>query len=413
MRHEMRAAADHWEFAGKGVIVRVRSILVLADYFLPHRGGSRVYYYMLYQDLVKNRPDRVTVLTKKVPGWEDFDRNHLGTGLRIVRRFHPWPDWRYWQWSKLIADVGSALWWTLCEKIDLIHSGDLFPQGVVSVILKRILGVPFVAYCHGEEVTQIDRRRLQPKMRDMIYKSADAVIAANGFARGLLLRIGVAESRIFKILPGVDMSSFAPAPKDAALIARFGLDGKVVVMSVSRLVERKGHSHVLKALRQVRDSVPEFHYLIVGDGPERKNIEQLVADLGLGRQVTVVGGVSGEDLGKFYNLCDLFVLANRDVEGDVEGFGMVFLEANACGKPVLGGRTGGTSEAVIEGSTGLLVDPEDIDQIASALRLLISDAALRERLGAAGLARVRADFSWDTRTEQLSAVSEFVLGHRN
>jgi phosphatidylinositol alpha-1,6-mannosyltransferase len=229
----------------------------------------------------------------------------------------------------------------------------------------------------------------------------------------LLLRIGVAESRIFKILPGVDMSSFAPAPKDAALIAKFGLDGKVVVMSVSRLVERKGHSHVLKALRQVRDSVPEFHYLIVGDGPERKNIEQLVADLGLGRQVTVVGGVSGEDLGKFYNLCDLFVLANRDVEGDVEGFGMVFLEANACGKPVLGGRTGGTSEAVIEGSTGLLVDPEDIDQIASALRLLISDAALRERLGAAGLARVRADFSWDTRTEQLSAVSEFVLGHRN
>lgn len=373
-------------------------------------GGSRVYYYRLYSELIHKYPDRVTILTKKVPGWKEFDSLHSIPALRIVRRFHPLPNWRYEQLPKLFPDLANACLFAKKYQPDVIHSGDLFSQGLVSVIIKKVLRIPFVAYCHGEEVTQIDYRRFQPKMRNLIYQSADAVVAANGFARASLIRIGVPESKIFTITPGVDTSRFLSRAAHPALVSKFGLSGKVVLVSVSRLVERKGHSHVLKALAKVRDIVPAFHYLIVGDGPEREKINNLIARLKLERHVSMVGKVVDKELIDFYNLCDLFVLANRDIEGDLEGFGMVFLEANACGKAVLGGRTGGTSEAVIENSTGLLVDPENIDEIASALKTLISQPDLRKRLGANGLQRARAEFSWPKRAEQLRAVNEFVLG---
>jgi phosphatidylinositol alpha-1,6-mannosyltransferase len=353
------------------------------------------------------------VLTKKVPGWEEFDSHHLTSTLQIVRRFHPWPNWRYEQWPKLFPDFVNTWLFIRRKQVDVIHSGDLFPQGIVSVLLKTMLQIPFVAYCHGEELTQIDYRRFQPKIRNLVYKSADAVIAANGFARANLIRIGVPEERIFTITPGVDTSIFAPRVADPALVSKFDLSGKVVLLSVSRLVERKGHNHVLKALAKVRAIVPEFHYLIVGDGPERENIKNLIASLELERHVSMVGKVADEELSKFYNLCDLFVLANRDINGDVEGFGMVFLEANACGKAVLGGRTGGTSEAVIENSTGLLVDPENIDEIAFALKTLISRPELRKRFGVNGFQRARAAFFWPNQAEKLRMVNEFVLRSKN
>jgi phosphatidyl-myo-inositol dimannoside synthase len=390
--------------------IKSTNILFLTDFFLPHTGGSRVYYHRLLSELVQQYPDRVTVLTKKVPGWEEYDDRQLNSALRIVRRFYPWPNWRYEQWPKYIPDLANVWLFARNNNIDIIHSGDLFPEGLVSVVVKKVLRIPFVAYCHGEEVTQIDYRRFLPKIRDLVYRSADAVVAANGFARACLVRIGVPEDRIFTITPGVDMATFMPKAANPALVTRYGVSGKVVLLSVSRLVERKGHSQILKALGKVRDSIPEFHYLIIGEGPEREKIKRIVAELGLGRHVSMVGKVASEELIDFYNLCDLFVLANRDIQGDVEGFGMVFLEANACGKAVLGGRTGGTSEAVIDNSTGLLVDPENIDEIASALRILISEPDLRKRFGAYGLQRARSDFAWAKRAEQLRSVNEFVLG---
>lgn len=386
------------------------NVLLSTDAFLPHTGGSRVYYYTLYRELVRRYPDRVTILTKKVPGWESFDRLHSSDAMRIVRRFHPLPSWRYGQLPKFFPDLLNTWLWAAKVRADIIHCGDLFPQGLACVVLKKALRIPYVAYCHGEEVTQIDYRRFQPRMRNLVYRSADAVIAANEFARSNLVRIGVPLQRIFKILPGVDIENFVPRAAREDLVRRYGLAGKVVLLSVSRLVERKGHAQVLKALARLRESVPDFHYLIVGDGPEWQRIEGLIRELGLEGRVSMAGKVAAEELTDFYNCCDLFVLANRDIEGDVEGFGMVFLEANACGKPVLGGRTGGTSEAVIEGATGLLVDPESLDEIAAALTRLLSSAELRGRLGNQGLARARADFAWHTRAEPLRAVSERVLG---
>jgi hypothetical protein len=137
----------------------------------------------------------------------------------------------------------------------------------------------------------------------------------------------------------------------------------------------------------------------------------MVQDAGLKRRVTFAGYVAAEQLPDIYNLCDIMLMPNRlEEDGDVEGFGIVFLEANAAGKPVIGGRTGGAAEAIADGSTGFLVNPNDHQEIAGSLRRLLEDPGLREKFGAAGVRRVRSDFSWETRAKILRKVSLDILG---
>jgi len=387
------------------------NLVLMSDSFLPHAGGSRVYYYNLYRHLTEQFPDQVTVLTKKVPGWKKFDQQASGEGFRIIRRSRPLPNWKYHQLPKIIFPLAQAFRFVRSHAVDLVHVGDLFPQGVIAMGLRKTYGTPYLVYCHGEEITQTDHRRYQPRLRDSIYKSADAVIAANEFARENLIRIGVAQDNIFKIAPGVDSERFSPRAPSADLVRKLGLGGKTILLSVGRLVARKGHDRVLQALARIRHRLSPFLYLIAGEGPERASILSLAAQLGLSQHVTLLGKVVDEQLPDIYNLCDIFVLANREVEGDLEGFGLVFLEANACGKPVLGCRSGGTSEAVVDNVTGMLADGENADDLAGALELLISNSELRRRMGMAGRRRAEEEFSWQSRAVLLHEVCGTVLGH--
>jgi phosphatidylinositol alpha-1,6-mannosyltransferase len=148
-------------------------------------------------------------------------------------------------------------------------------------------------------------------------------------------------------------------------------------------------------------TTPRPRYLIAGEGPERASLVARAVELGLANDVIFLGKVSEEELPGLYNLCDLFALANREHRGCVEGFGMVFLEAGACGKPVLAGRTGGTQGAVLDNKTGLMFDPEDPRQVTSALNLMLSSPDLRRRMGNAGREHAEA-FSWDVSARQLN-----------
>jgi phosphatidylinositol alpha-1,6-mannosyltransferase len=179
---------------------------------------------------------------------------------------------------------------------------------------------------------------------------------------------------------------------------------------VARLTPRKGHATVLRALAKVLPSIPDAAYLIVGKGEERERLERLAADLGISEAVRFVGYVPEEDLPDFYNLCDVFVMMNHQEEnGDIEGFGMVFLEASAMGKAVVGGRSGGTEDSVQHGTTGFLVDPDNVEELAATLRLVLENDELRKRLGVAGVARARTDFSWETRAARLRELSRTVV----
>ncbi|HEY6348994.1 MAG TPA: glycosyltransferase family 4 protein [Candidatus Angelobacter sp.] len=389
--------------------------LVTADSYLPHSGGSRVYYAALYKNLLAQFPDTVTLLTKKVPGWREFDRRETAENFAIRRRFRPLPNWKYWQLPKALPQLLHAAGTALTGHYDCLHCGDLFPQALNGVLLRQMFKLPLLIFCHGDEISQTDQRRHQPRVRDFIYRHADAIIAANQFACDGLMRIGIPEERIHKLTPGVNLEHFHPSPRRADLIERYGLQGKKVLLTVARLVPRKGHKVVLQALPKVLDEVPNLKYLIAGEGPEKERLQALALELGVQHAVTFTGDIGHDQICDFYNLCDVFAMINRlDESGDVESFGMVFTEANAVGKPVIAGRSGGTAEAVLQGQTGFLVDPESADEVAGRLILLLKNEHLSRRMGVAGLERVRLEFNWATRAQALRQITaELVMRARS
>lgn len=384
--------------------------LVTADSYLPHSGGSRVYYAALYKHLLAQYPDTVTLLTKKVPGWREFDRIESAGNFRIRRRFRPLPNWKYWQWPKALPQFLHAAGTALGGRYDCLHCGDLFPQALNGVLVRQIFKLPLLIFCHGDEISQIDKRRYQPRVRDFIYRHADAIIAANQFACDGLARIGIPKERVHKLTPGVNLEHFQPRPKRPDLIDRYRLQGKKVLLTVARLVPRKGHKIVLEALPKVLAEVPNLKYLIAGEGPEKERLQALARELGLQDTVVFVGDVGHDQICDFYNLCDVFAMINKlDEGGDVESFGMVFTEANAVGKPVIGGRSGGAAEAVLQCQTGFLVDPESAAEVAGRLLLLLKNDELSKRMGAAGLERVRLEFNWASRAQALREISADIV----
>jgi len=380
--------------------------LAMADSYLPHSGGSRVYYANLYKNLLLAYPDTITLLTKKVPGWQEFDRQESTGRFRIIRRFHPLPNWKYQQLPRAIPQLVHAGGTILAGNYDCLHCGDLFPQAFNGVFLRKIFRIPLLIFCHGDEISQTDHRRYQPKVRDFIYRQADAIIAANQFAYDALTRIGIAPSRMYKLTPGVDLEYFHPEAPNQELVRKHDLLGKKVILTVARLVPRKGHKIVLQALPKVLREVKDLKYLIAGEGPEQPRLEQMARELGISNSVTFLGNVSHELIRDYYNLCDAFIMINRmESEGDIESFGMVFTEANATGKPVIGGQSGGTAEAILEGKTGFLVDPDSPDDVAHRLCMLLTNEELAHKLGTNGLERVVREFKWEDRAHALRQIT--------
>jgi phosphatidylinositol alpha-1,6-mannosyltransferase len=380
--------------------------LVMADAALPHSGGSRVYYANLYKNLLIEYPDTVTLLTKKVPGWEEFDRNQCTDRFLVIRRFRPLPNWRYDQLPKALPQFVHASGTMIRGRYDCLHCGDLFPQAFNGVFLKKIFHIPLLIFCHGDEISQTDRRHYQPKVRDFIYHQADAIVAANQFAYDGLVRIGIPQERLYKLLPGVETQYFQPRPPDADLIQRYGLSNCKVLLTVARLVPRKNHKVVLQALPTVLKQVPNLKYLIAGDGPEKKNLQKMVQELALGHVVIFAGDIPHGKISDYYNLCHVFIMTNRlEPGGDVESFGMVFIEANALGKPVIGGRSGGAAESIVDGTTGFLVDPDDPVDVGERLLQLLKNEDLAMDMGIAGWERVKRDFDWTTRAHELRRIA--------
>lgn len=377
-------------------------IMLLTDAYLPHAGGSRFYYHNLFSRLAALGHE-VTVYTTEVKGWESFDRTEQTSHYRIRRRFKPLRDFSYSQLLKIAGPAIVAFRNILRRRPDLIHCGDLYPSAVIALLAKRLFGIPFIAYSHGEDITLTDERRFQPKLRDLIYHSADAIIANGEFAVQGLHRIGIDPTKIYKLTPGLDASAFFPEPPDPEIQKRYGLQDSLVIITIARLVSRKGHARVLRALAALQGQIPRAKYLIAGRGPLEAELRELAQELGIAEDVIFAGYIPDEQINQHYNLADLMAMPNTAEAGDIEGFGMVFLEANAAGKPVIGGRSGGVSEAIAHGVTGLLVASDD--ELREALRTLLTDAELRARFGAAGLERARKDFAWTDRVAALERAS--------
>jgi phosphatidylinositol alpha-1,6-mannosyltransferase len=217
------------------------------------------------------------------------------------------------------------------------------------------------------------------------------IVASGEYQVAMLERLGVARDRVFLSTYGVDAENFAaPAAERAATLRRrYRLGAARVLLTVARVVPHKGHDMVIRALPEILPRVPDAVYLIVGTGPHADALRTLAERIGVAEHVRFAGSVPAAELPALYHLSDIFVMATREEDdGNTEGFGIVFAEAAACGRPAIGGRTGGIVTAVLDGRTGLLVDPRSPAEIADAAIRLLTDRGLAARMGAAARRRV-------------------------
>ncbi len=287
------------------------------------------------------------------------------------------------------GDIAGVCIGELVASSWILNVARLFPRMVRAV------------YVHGEEITTLDEYDADLRRRRRALLHAQRIFVVSHFTaaatEGLLGED--AAGRIQLIENGVDTQRFRPVPRRENLAARYGLHEEFVFISVCRLLQKKGVDHALCAFARILKDEPESRFLIVGEGPFQPELERIAAELAITDQVIFAGAVPDDQLIDHYALGDVFVMPNRRLpNGDTEGFGLVFLEANACGLPVIAGLDGGSTDAVRDRVNGLLVDGHSVDAIASAMAELRHDPALRETLRSNGLETSRvADWSYKAR----------------
>jgi phosphatidylinositol alpha-1,6-mannosyltransferase len=376
--------------------------LLITDVFPPKTGGSGRWFWEIYRRLPRQE---YVIAAGEDPRQEAFDAGHDLCVVRLPLRLA--------EWGLLsragLGGYGCALRRLLpvlrAEKVRMIHCGRCLPEGVMARALKGLTGVPYVCYVHGEDVASAGTSRELRWLAQRVLRGADFLIANSRSTERLLLDDWqVPPARVRLLHPGVDTERFVPAPPDPDLRARVGWGSRPVLLTVGRLQKRKGHDHMIRALAAVRSTAPDVLYAIAGDGEERQFLEGLVAREGLGRHVQFLGEVDDTELVRCYQQCDLFVLPNRQVGVDIEGFGMVLLEAQACGRPVVAGASGGTAETMRIPETGRIVCCDDSAPLADLVAELLADRPLLARMGAAAREWVVERFDWTALTRQAEAL---------
>jgi len=205
---------------------------------------------------------------------------------------------------------------------------------------------------------------------------------------------------------GIDPTLFQPQSKPEWLIKKYGLDGAFVLLTLGRLVERKGQDQVLEALRILKEASPDisYRYLICGEGPDEGRLRSLAEKYSLEKEVIFTGYVSEQEKADYYYVSDVYLMLSRERpdQGDVEGFGLTFLEAGACEKPVIGGRSGGVPEAVVDQETGFLVDPLSPKELAERIDTLARNPEIGKSIGSRGRRRVLLEFNTERAAQRLN-----------
>ncbi|GGF10768.1 hypothetical protein GCM10011611_15450 [Aliidongia dinghuensis] len=384
-----------------------KRVLLITNNLPPVRGGSGI----VYDALARAAGGRIVVVAPRISyqdglpliGWREHDRLapypviRLGLLRTVIGDAVP----RHLRRLRfLLQDISirAGLLATLVrslmrDRIAVVCIGELVASAWVFGVLRLLPSITRVVYVHGEEITtQDDYDSTKERRRRALMAAHHIVVVSRFTARAVAELLGdKAADRIRLIENGVDVARFRPVERRPDLVARYGIEGSFVFVSVCRLLEKKGIDQTIRALAKIAVEFPDSRLLVVGDGPYRGALEALAADCGVAGLVSFSGSVADDELVDHYALGDVFVMPNRKLpNGDTEGFGLVFLEANACGLPVIAGSDGGSKDAVRHGVNGLLVDGNSVDQIATAMLEMRRDPIVRERLRDGGHAAAAA-----------------------
>jgi phosphatidyl-myo-inositol dimannoside synthase len=357
----------------------MRSLLLAAS-FPPALGGVETLLYQTNRRLAE--PPLVLAPVPAAAGDMQVRAVRVELAGRVVYR----PLWRlhpslhYVQTFWRPALHAAATW-----RPDAIHAGHIYMAPLAWLLALR-LKLPFVVYAYGQEVWRSGRpmglKMLDARLRGAPLRAADLVLVPGTFTAGLLADWGVASERIVTVPYGAEPRPASAPPSGWSLL------------SVARLIPRKGIDTVIRAMPSLGADVA---YRIVGAGPDEARLRHLATAMGVAERVHFLGRLDDQALADEYRRCTIFVLpARRTAEGDLEGYGLVYFEAAAWGRPVIAGRSGGEVDAVVDNETGVLVDGNAVEDLSSTIRSLLADPARLHAMGAAGRKRVETTHNWQT-----------------
>jgi len=340
----------------------------------PQIGGVANYY----SELIKAWPE--------TEAWTVLDNSK---GLLLSKsKFLPW-----------LSAIPSLIKEYRREKYDLVFVGQALPLGAAALISSYITGLKYGLFFHGMDFTFALKSRRKRLLLRFILRRAAVVVCANSYVEELLLKFEPKTKEKIKLInPGARRGLLNENIKKA-FVDKYDLSNKKVIFSIGRLVKRKGFDQVIKALDNI--SCDNWVYILSGSGPEFEHLTSLALSSRFSDRIILTGSLSEEEKWSCLSLCDIFITTSRDLDGDFEGFGIVYLEAALMSKPVIAGLSGGVADAVVNNEGGLLVDSNNVSDIAEALNKLLSNTELAQKFGQAACHRANTEFTWLKQAQNL------------
>lgn len=376
-------------------------ILIITNDFPPRIGGIQYYVNELCQGLA-GAGDEVIVYASESPGWQEWDAQAPFVVIREhTEMLLPTPQVR-----KHVDQIIERY------QPGAVIFGATFPLGLLGPHIQSTFGIPYMGWTHGLEVSA---RRLPggPALLRRIGASAAAISFVSNWCDAELRSAFGPGPKYMLMSPGIDPIEFHPGVSGETVRQHYGFGDDPVVVCVSRVVERKGQDQLIKGLNRLREFVTGAQLLIVGDGPYLEELQQLTRQYGVEEFVHFTGQVADDDLPAHFAAGDVFAMPCRERQGgrEVEAFGIVFIQAQAIGRPVVAGNIGGVPDTLRQGDTGLLVDGRNLDDIVDAIAEILSDPARATAMGATASTWVRATFAWEHRVTQLRHELTEMLNH--
>ena len=364
-----------------------RKILLVTNDLGPRAGGIESFVLGL---LERVEPNSVVILTSKQKNSDPFDQELMNKYGAVVIRDRskillPTPRTTRKAIKILKKYQATTVWFGAAAPLALMAKG-----------LRKAGAANIVALTHGHEVWWAKL----PVFRNAIAKisrDVDTLTYLGDFTKNAMLPVISDTSKLVKIAPGIDVKHFSPSEIDLKLIEKYRLQNRRVIVSVGRLVHRKGQDKLIEAMPEVLKKYPDAVLLLVGQGPIKSMLDKLIRHHSLENNVIFTGRIQFADLPKYIQLGEIFAMPSRDrfFGLEVEGLGIVYLEASACGVPVIVGKSGGAPDAVIENKTGLTVDGTNPKEIAEAVCKLLSDTKLAKQMGDEGRKWVVENWRWE------------------
>lgn len=366
-------------------------ILIISRLFPPDTGGIQTYSYQIAKYFQRAEHETLVICPHSEKE-QEFDKKQFFKINRI------------WggkiKWFKLFFFLCSYFISILKFRPQVIISTIWAPCGVTAFLGRFFTEIPYVTLIHGTEMGHWKDHFPGKYLLKLTLNSSNLIISNSQFTSDYAISMGIKKKLIYTIPCGVDIERF-----NKKVIPNHKNSENKIILSLAALIPRKGIDNVLKALPEVKKIYPKFVYRIGGKGPDFSRLNCIVQELGIEDYVEFLGKVPDEDVPSHFASCDVFIMNSRKIGEDFEGFGIVFLEANACGKPVIAGNSGGIPDAVIHEKTGFLVSPDDIEEIKMAILTLLQNENLAKKMGEYGEEHAK-NFHWQIITSHILKVIE-------